>query len=293
MKGFHLVDLSKPVHHVKHFLKKHIKYPKRGDQLTHQNVMEHIGHHEMPHGRHRISVHHHEGQHEYYDQEFGSHDEAQNHVKTNFKFLDAFPKTKEHIKQEFTNVAKEFGGHFKEEFKKREPLAVEAIHSIKNKELTPKAKEYVKEKAPLAVEAVHSIKNKELTPKAKEYVKEKAPLISETANLAKHAYEKGMSAEFGAKAAQHVGKVAENLGAPKTSEVANLIGEGISAYTESRLPEYIQHKVAPYVQRTAEQFKLPGVSAAAGAYSEGGISGLAKHVGGALLDRFTSAFETV
>jgi len=266
MKGFHLVDLSKPVHHVKHFLKKHIKYPKRGDQLTHQNVMEHIGHHEMPHGRHRISVHHHEGQHEYYDQEFGSHDEAQNHVKTNFKFLDAFPKTKEHIKQEFTNVAKEFGGHFKEEFKKREPLAVEAIHSIKNKELTPKAKEYVKEKA---------------------------PLISETANLAKHAYEKGMSAEFGAKAAQHVGKVAENLGAPKTSEVANLIGEGISAYTESRLPEYIQHKVAPYVQRTAEQFKLPGVSAAAGAYSEGGISGLAKHVGGALLDRFTSAFETV
>ena len=195
---FHLVDFSKHVHNIKHHLKKHISYAKHGEDLRHENIMEHVGHHQMPHGKHKISIHHHEGHHDYYPQEFDSHDDADKHVKDNFRFIDAFP------------------GH---------------------------AKKYVKENYPEVADVANKLK-----PIAKEHLPQTVEKINKISGQVKEQVEK------------HVKPII-----PHVKEAAGVIGEGIEAYKQSKLPEYIEHKVAPYAIKVGELLNYPELGKFAGA----------------------------
>jgi hypothetical protein len=103
LRGYNLIDMSRHAHHPEHHLKKHIYYPMAGEELTHENLMEHIGHHETPEG-HRLSIHHNEGGMNFYDQTFDSHEAAQHHVKSYFKFADMFPNTTKFAKDTYNTV---------------------------------------------------------------------------------------------------------------------------------------------------------------------------------------------
>jgi hypothetical protein len=89
---YHLVDMSKHPHDPKHYLKRHIYYKSMPHELRNDHVDHHVGYHDQPH-THKISIHGHGGHYQYYDQNFPSRQEAESHVRSHFKFTDAFPKS--------------------------------------------------------------------------------------------------------------------------------------------------------------------------------------------------------
>jgi hypothetical protein len=103
MRHYHLVDTSKHPHDSKFSLKRHI-------HRTKQDIKHHIGFHEFPEARHRVSIHHHDGKHHYYGQEFPSRQEAEEHVTKHFKFMDAYPQTT-HIAHEIHKGVKAVAPH--------------------------------------------------------------------------------------------------------------------------------------------------------------------------------------
>jgi len=156
--------------------------------------MEHVGHHHMPHGKHKISIHHHEGHHDYYPHEFDSHEDADKHVKEHFRFVDAFP------------------GH---------------------------ARKYIKEHFPKTTDIAHALKP---------HVKKHFPHATETVN--------------------------------KFSEIGDVVGGGIHAYHQSKLPEYIEHKVAPYVVKVGELINYPELGKYAGGALQFGSQGVQAYKSG-------------
>jgi hypothetical protein len=103
MNSFRLVDFSKGIRHPLHNLKKHILYPFQGHELTEEHLNEHVGHHQTPEG-HRLSIHHHDGSHKFYDKIFDTAEAAKHHVKSFFKFSDMFPKTSELAKKAYDKI---------------------------------------------------------------------------------------------------------------------------------------------------------------------------------------------
>ena len=242
---FHLVDFSKHVHNIKHHLKKHISYAKHGEDLRHENIMEHVGHHQMPHGKHKISIHHHEGHHDYYPQEFDSHDDADKHVKDNFRFIDAFPgHAKKYVKENYPEVA-DVANKLKPIAKEHLPQTVEKINKIQG-QVKEQLEKHVEPIIPHVKEAA-KIANK-LKPIAKEHLPNTVEKINKISGQVKEQVEK------------HVKPII-----PHVKEAAGVIGEGIEAYKQSKLPEYIEHKVAPYAIKVGELLNYPELGKFAGA----------------------------
>ena len=118
LNAFKLVDFSRGIRHPLHNLKKHILYPLQGHELTEKHLHEHIGHHQTPDG-HRVSIHHHDGSHKFYDKIFDTAEAAKHHVKSYFKFSDMFPKTADLASKaydklqnvDFLNALEKYGEH--------------------------------------------------------------------------------------------------------------------------------------------------------------------------------------